>query len=168
VVEWGPPAEEVDDEFPIRLTTGRTVAHYLSGNQTRRIGALVQQAPAPWVEVHPSLGFANGDPVRVITRRGEVTYPALVVSTIRADTAFVPYHWASPVAANVLTVDDLDPTSKIPEFKVCASRLEKGTEITETPPPPVEAGKTPYSDAFSPVDDHRPPTAPQGRGTAQG
>ena len=168
VVEWGPPAEDVDDEFPIRLTTGRTVAHYLSGNQTRRIGALVQQAPTPWVEVHPSLGFANGDPVKVISRRGKVTYPALVVSTIRADTAFVPYHWASPVAANVLTVDDLDPTSKIPEFKVCACRLEKGTEITETPPPPVEPGKKPYSDSFAPVDDHRPPAAPQGRGTAQG
>ncbi|MPZ69508.1 MAG: molybdopterin-dependent oxidoreductase, partial [Actinobacteria bacterium] len=51
-VEWQPPAEEVDDEFPLRLTTGRTVAHFLSGNQTRRIGALVQQTPRPWVEVH--------------------------------------------------------------------------------------------------------------------
>jgi assimilatory nitrate reductase catalytic subunit len=167
-VEWAPPAEEVDDEFPIRLTSGRTVAHYLSGNQTRRIGALVQQAPRPWVEVHPSLGFVNGDAVKVVTRRGEVTYPALVVSTIREDTVFVPYHWAAPVAANILTVDDLDPTSKIPEFKVCACRLEKGREITETPPPPVEPGKSPYSDAFGPVNDIRPPTAPQGRGTGQG
>ena len=167
-VEWAPPAEEVGDEFPIRLTTGRTVAHYLSGNQTRRIGALVQQTPRPWVEVHPSLGFVNGDAVKVVTRRGEVTYPALVVTTIRPDTVFVPYHWASPVAANELTVDDLDPTSKIPEYKVCACRVEPGVEITETPSPPVEAGKTPYSDAFGRDDDSRPPTVPQGRGTAQG
>jgi assimilatory nitrate reductase catalytic subunit len=71
-----------------------------------------------------------------VTRRGEVTYPALVVTTIRPDTVFVPYHWASPVAANDLTVDDLDPTSKIPEYKVCACRVERGVEITETPSPP--------------------------------
>ncbi len=167
-VEWAPPAEEVDDSFPVRLTTGRTVAHYLSGNQTRRLGALVQQTPRPWVEIHPSLGFANGDPVKVVTRRGEVTYPALVVSTIRPDTAFVPYHWASPAAANELTVDDLDPTSMIPEYKVCACRLERGAEITETPLPPVEPGKSSYSNTFARDSDSRPPTTPQGRGTAQG
>jgi assimilatory nitrate reductase catalytic subunit len=167
-VEWHAPAEEVDPDFPIRLTTGRTVAHYLSGNQTRRIGALVQQTPRPWIEVHPSRGFANGDPVKVVTRRGEITFPALVVSTIREDTAFIPYHWASPVAANLLTVDALDPTSKIPEFKVCACRLERGGEITKTPAPPVEPGKEPYADELGPIDDDRPPTVPQGRGTAQG
>ena len=103
-----------------------------------------------------------------MTRRGEVTYPALVVDTIREDTAFVPYHWASPVAANLLTVDALDPTSRIPEYKVCACRLEKGTEITKTPAPPVEPGKRPYDDELGPIDDDRPPTVPQGRGTAEG
>ena len=76
------------------LTTGRTVAHFLSGNQTRRIGTLVEQTPRPWVEVHSSLGFVTGDPVRVVTRRGNITFPALVTDTIRADTVFVPYHWA--------------------------------------------------------------------------
>lgn len=167
-VEWGPPAEEVDEEFPMRLTSGRTVAHYLSGNQTRRIGALVQQTPRPWVEVHPSLGFSNGDPVKVVTRRGDVTYPALVVDTIREDTAFVPYHWASPASVNLLTVDELDPTSKIPEFKVCACRLEDGTQMTKIPPPLVELGKEPYADELGPVDDRRPPTVPQGRGTSEG
>jgi assimilatory nitrate reductase catalytic subunit len=167
-VEWAPPAEEPDEKYPMRLTTGRTVAHFLSGNQTRRIGALVQQTPRPWVEVHPSLGFGNGDPVKVVTRRGEATYPALVVPTIREDTAFVPYHWAAPVAANLMTVDDLDPTSKIPEFKVCSCRLEPGSEMTRTPPPPVEPGKVPYADELGPIDDDRPPTAPQGRGTAEG
>lgn len=163
-VEWHEPAEPIDDEYPLRLTTGRTVAHYLSGNQTRRIGALVEQTPRPWVEVHPSLGFTNGDPVTVITRRGRVTYPALVTDAIRADTVFVPYHWAAPVAANLLTIDALDPTSKIPEFKVCACRLERGSDVDPVAPPPVPPG----AHAAELEPDDRPPTAPQGRGTGEG
>ena len=132
-VEWRPPAEPPDQEFPLRLTTGRTVAHFLSGNQTRRLPGLVEQTPRPWVEVHPSLGFADGDPVRVVTRRGAVTYPALVTEAIRADTVFVPYHWAGPIAANVLTIDALDPISKMPEFKVCACRVERGQAVDPVP-----------------------------------
>jgi assimilatory nitrate reductase catalytic subunit len=165
-VEWRPPAEEVDSKYPLKLTTGRTVAHYLSGNQTRRIDALVQQTPRPWVEVHPSLGYVNGDPVKVTTRRGSATYPALVVSTIRPDTVFIPYHWAGRVAANLMTVDALDPTSKIPEFKVCSCRIEMGTEIDIPPAPPVPPGGQVYDEvgAF----DKRQPSAPQGRGTGRG
>jgi assimilatory nitrate reductase catalytic subunit len=166
-VEWQQPAEPVDDEFPIRLTTGRTVAHFLSGNQTRRIGALVEQAPRPWVEVHPSLGFANGDPVRLVTRRGEVTYPALVTDAIRADTVFVPYHWAGPAAANILTVDALHPISKIPEYKVCAVRVERGETITPPPPPPPPPGGEPSPSVMRTVTEQAPPTAPQGRGTGE-
>jgi assimilatory nitrate reductase catalytic subunit len=165
VVQWREPAEPVDEEYPIRLTTGRTVAHFLSGNQTRRIGALVEQTPRPWVEVHPSLGFANGEPVRVITRRGQVTYPAMVTDTIRPDTVFVPYHWADPVAANLLTVDALHPISKIPEYKVCACRVERGEEITPTPPPPVAPGSHVTATVARTVADLRPPSASQGRGT---
>lgn len=167
-VDWRPPAEEVDERFPLRLTTGRTVAHYLSGNQTRRIGALVQQTPRPWVEVHPALGFVDGDPVRVVTRRGEACYPALVVQTIRRDTVFIPYHWAGPVAANLLTVDALDPTSKIPEFKVCACRVEQGSRVDPVPPPPVPPGTKESREALESIADGRPPSAPQGRGTADG
>ena len=74
-IEWRPPAESVSRRYPMWLTTGRTVAHYLSGNQTRRIDALVEQTPRPWVEVHPSLGFKNGDPVKVTSPRGSATYP---------------------------------------------------------------------------------------------
>jgi assimilatory nitrate reductase catalytic subunit len=166
-VEWHEPAEPPDDEFPLRLTTGRTVAHYLSGNQTRRIPALVEQAPRPWVEVHPSLGYANGQPLRVTTRRGSATYPALVTETIRPDTVFVPYHWPAPTAANILTIDALDPVSKIPEFKVCACRLEPADHIDRVPPPPNPEGHAAYTDERVPLDDPRPPTAPQGRGTAQ-
>jgi assimilatory nitrate reductase catalytic subunit len=163
-VDWRPPAEEVDDEFPLRLTTGRTVAHYLSGNQTRRIEALVQQTPRPWLEVHPSLGFANGAPVRIVTRRGSATYPALVVTTIRPDTVFIPYHWAGRVAANLMTVDALDPVSRIPEFKVCACRIEPGEEIDAVPPPPVVEG-TSLAHELGIAATVLPPSAPQGRGT---
>ena len=168
VVEWQQPHEPVDDEYPLRLTTGRTVAHFLSGNQTRRISALVEQAPRPWVEVHPSLGFQNGDPVRVVTRRGEVTYPALVTEAIRPDTVFVPYHWAGAASANLLTVDALHPLSKIPEYKVCACRIERGEAVTPAPPPPLAPGQAIDAIAERAAADDRPPSAPQGRGTSQG
>ena len=166
-VTWQQPAEPVNEDFPMRLTTGRTVAHFLSGNQTRRIGALVEQSPRPWVEVHPALGFSDGDPVTVQTRRGSVTYPALVTPTIREDTVFIPYHWAKPVAANMLTVDALHPISKIPEYKVCACRVALGSEIDITPAPPVPAGQTVTSEVAQATAGIRPPTAPQGRGTGE-
>jgi assimilatory nitrate reductase catalytic subunit len=128
-IEWRPAAEEPDPEYPIVLTTGRTVAHYLSGTQTRRIGALVDQTPQPWCEMHPrlaqTLGVADGDFVRVTSRRGAIVVRAAVVKTIRPDTVFVPYHWPLDRAANRCTVRALDPVSRIPEFKICAVRLER-------------------------------------------
>jgi assimilatory nitrate reductase catalytic subunit len=127
--EYRPPAEDVDAEFPIFFTTGRVVSQYLSGNQTRRIGGLVDQYPEPKCEMHPllaaRLGVTEGDAVSVITRRGEITVPAQVVKTIRPDTVFVPYHWPGEKSANLLTNRALDPISKIPEYKVCACRVEK-------------------------------------------
>src|SRR5262245_35725585 len=127
--KYRPPAEDVDSEFPIFFTSGRVVSQYLSGNQTRRIGALVDQYPEPKCEMHPvlaaRLGVKDGDHVRVVTRRGEITVPAQVVKTIRPDTVFVPYHWPGNKSANLLTNRALDPISKIPEYKVCACRVEK-------------------------------------------
>ena len=130
--------------------------------------ALVEQTPRPWVEVHPSLAFANGDPVRVVTRRGEATYPALVTEAIRPDTVFVPYHWAGAASVNLLTVDALHPLSKIPEYKVCACRIERGETVTPAPPPPPAPGQTVDPTAARAAADHRPPSVPQGRGTGQG
>ncbi|MEV7175626.1 molybdopterin oxidoreductase family protein [Kitasatospora sp. NPDC093679] len=167
VVEWHPPADPYDDEYPMTLTTGRTVAHYLSGNQTRRLGGLVEQTPRPWVEVHPSHGFRTGDAVRVVTRRGATVLPALVTEAIRTDHVFVPYHWPYPVAANQLTIDALDPRSKIPEYKVCAVRIERAEHLDEVPAPPVPPGRTAYPQAQASRTDPLPPTAPQGRGTAE-
>ena len=128
-VEWRAQAEPPDAEYPIHLTTGRVVAHYLSGSQTRRIGALVEQSSQPTCEMHPRLaeryGIASGDLVCVESRRGSVTVRANVVRTIRPDTVFVPYHWPFDRAANNCTVRALDPVSRIPEYKVCAVRLKK-------------------------------------------
>ena len=118
-----------DDEYPLILTSGRVVYQYLSGNQTRRIGFLVEQCPEPYVEIHPEtaqrLKVNDGERVKVVSRRGEGVFPALVVRTIRPDTIFIPYHWGEELAANQLTNPALDPTSKIPEFKACAARIEK-------------------------------------------
>jgi assimilatory nitrate reductase catalytic subunit len=146
-IELDPATEWPDDEYPLRLTTGRTVAHYLSGNQTRRIGYLVDQTPGPWIEVHPDTaaahGIVDGAAVRVTSRRASVVLPALVVETIRPDTVFIPYHWARPVAANQLTKAAFDPISWIPAFKTATVRIEATDEPLSpvTPPPvPEEAG----------------------------
>ena len=128
-VEYRPPAEETDEEYPVVLTSGRVVSQYLSGTQTRRIGSLVDQYPEPLVEIHPShatrLAVKTGDLVTVESRRGKVTLKASVVSTIREDTVFIPYHWADDRSVNLLTIRALDPVSKIPEYKVCACRVTR-------------------------------------------
>ncbi len=130
-VAYRPPAEVVDDDYPIWLTTGRVASQYLSGTQTRRIGPLVEQYPEPLCEIHPNLaaeyGIADGDQMTVTSRRGSMTLPANVVSTIRPDTLFIPYHWAGNKAANQLTQRVLDPISKIPEYKVSVVRIEKAS-----------------------------------------
>ena len=129
-------AEVVDAAYPIWLTTGRVVSQYLSGTQTRRIGGLVAQYPEPLCEMHPrladQLGVLDGDLVTVTSRRGDMTLPAHVVSTIRPDTVFIPYHWPGRQAANQLTNRALDPTSKMPEFKVAAVKVVKATGRVDT------------------------------------
>jgi assimilatory nitrate reductase catalytic subunit len=127
VVEYRPPTEDVDEEYPIILTTGRVVSQFLSGTQTRRIGPLVDQYPEPRTEMHPrlaeKLGIKDGDWVITESRRGTCTLRAQVVSTIRPDTVFIPYHWGGAKSANQLTIAAQDPISKIPEYKVCAVRV---------------------------------------------
>lgn len=126
-VTYRDPGELTDVEYPVILTTGRVVSQYLSGTQTRRIGKLVDQYPEPMLEIHPTMaasyGIRDGDLVKVVTRRGEGEFPAQLVETIRPDTVFIPYHWPGRKSANQLTSGQLDPISKIPEFKVCAAQL---------------------------------------------
>jgi len=129
VTTYAGPAEDVDDEYPIILTTGRVVSQFLSGNQTRRIGPLVDHYPEPRIEIHPTLaaklGIAHGDWTLAESRRGNCTLRASVVRTIRPDTVFIPYHWGGRKSANQLTNSALDPISGIPEYKVCAVRVRK-------------------------------------------
>lgn len=129
VAPYTPPAEDVDDEYPLMLTTGRVISQFLSGTQTRRIGPLVDQYPEPRLEMHPrlagKLGIADGDWATVESRRGACTLKAQVVTTIRPDTVFVPYHWPGPKGINRVTIAAQDPISKIPEYKVCAVRVVK-------------------------------------------
>ncbi|GGU43418.1 molybdopterin oxidoreductase family protein [Streptomyces daghestanicus] len=127
-VSHRPAAEEPDDEYPVLLTTGRVVAQYQSGAQTRRVDELNAAAPGPFVELHPRLaarlGAAEGDPVAVVSRRGRAVAPARITTGIRPDTVFMPFHWPGEGRANTLTNPALDPTSRMPEFKVCAVRVE--------------------------------------------
>jgi assimilatory nitrate reductase catalytic subunit len=129
VAPYTPPAEDVDEEYPIILTTGRVVSQFLSGTQTRRIGPLVDQYPEPRIEMHPrlaeKLGIEDGDWTTAESRRGQITLRAQVVTTIRPDTIFIPYHWAGAKSVNQLTIAAQDPVSKIPEYKVCAVRVRK-------------------------------------------
>ena len=129
VTEWRESGDPLDGEFPVLLTTGRVVSHYLSGTQTRRIGPLVEQYPEPRLEIHPvlagPLGAVEGDWIKVTTRRSFVVLQASVVKTIRPDTVFMPYHWPGARSANRLTHRTIDPRSKIPEYKVSACRLER-------------------------------------------
>ncbi|MFC0212193.1 molybdopterin oxidoreductase family protein [Paenibacillus chartarius] len=126
---YRPPAEEPCESYPLRLTTGRVVYHYLSGNQTRRIPFLRDMCPEPYVEVHPETaaqyGIAHEEVVRLYTRRGEANYKVKITEAIRKDTVFVPYHFGHEGSVNLLTIAALDPMSRMPEFKACAAQIEK-------------------------------------------
>lgn len=121
-----PAAELPDDDYPLYFTTGRYKEHYNSGAQTRRVEALVEAKPAPLVQVHPrlarELGVVEGELLVVESRRGSVEFVVTLSADIRPDTLFAPFHWGGRQAANLLTNPALDPTSRMPEFKVCAVR----------------------------------------------
>lgn len=121
-------AEVPDAQYPLLLTTGRVVAQYQSGAQTRRVAELNAAAPGPFVELHPRLaarlGVTEGAPLAVVSRRGRAVAPARITDAIRADTVFMPFHWPGEGRANTLTNPALDPVSRMPEFKTCAVRVE--------------------------------------------
>jgi assimilatory nitrate reductase catalytic subunit len=127
-IEYTPPAEEPGGDYPFRLTTGRVVYQYLSGNQTRRLGFLNSQAPEPWVEIHPRaaepLGIRNDDRVRVRTPRGAMELKAMVGPTIRPDTLLIPFRYGHEQAVNWLTNPAVERTVKSPEYKVSAATIE--------------------------------------------
>ena len=127
-LEYKPPAELPDEEYPLILTTGRSLYHFHTGTMTRKVTGLNIIEPEGTVEINPvdasSLKIAEGDRVKVVSRRGEVITKAKVTEQSPPNVVFMAFHFAES-AANILTNPALDPVSKIPEFKVCAVRMEK-------------------------------------------
>jgi len=125
-VQYQPPAELPDDEYPLVLTTGRVVMHYNAGSMTRRTAALLKRSPEPFVEIHPDdaqkLGITADEEVKITTRRGDTLARASITQKLSPGVVFMPFHFPG---TNMLTVDALDKTAKIPEFKVAACKITK-------------------------------------------
>jgi formate dehydrogenase alpha subunit len=127
VVSFCPPAEVTDKEYPFILTTGRNLFQYHSGSMTRRVGTIEGHAGEAYIEINPAdsgkLGIQTGDSIKVSSKRGTVEIKARVTRGIPRGVVFIPMHYRE-AAANVITNDALDPVVKIPEFKVCAVKIE--------------------------------------------
>ncbi len=125
--EYRPPAEQTDEEYNLILTTGRVYFHWHSTTMTRRTSPLNRESPEAFVEISPEDAAArnirNGRKARVSTRRGTVELTARVVKSVAPGVLFIPFHFYE-AAANLLTNPALDPEAKIPEYKVCAAKLE--------------------------------------------
>ena len=126
-VEWEPPGELASDEFPFILITGRQLAHYNCGTQTRRTGNLELQ-PADLVEVNPNdaaeLGIGLGDMVEVESARGKVQTWACITTRVARGNVFLSFHFPE-VKTNLLTSGHSDPGTRCPEYKVTAVRVRK-------------------------------------------
>jgi len=126
-VEFRPPAEEPDPEFPLVLSTGRTLYHYNAATQTRRTEGLVDKQPECFVEIHRKdarrLGVEDGQMVEVVSRRGRVKARALVSRQVRRGVIWMPLHFAE-ARANLLTNDAGDAVTGTGEYKVCAAKIE--------------------------------------------
>ncbi len=127
-IEYIPPAELADNEYPLYLTTGRLLYQYHTGTMTMKTEGLNDRAPGTYVEISPQdaarLDLIDGQKVKVASRRGEIEADVKISDKAVSGTVFLPFHFAT-AAANRLTNSALDPVSKIPEFKVCAVRVSK-------------------------------------------
>jgi formate dehydrogenase major subunit len=125
--EYAPAKELPDQEYPLVLNTGRLLEHWHTGTMTRRATALDALQPGPFVEVHPQdlqrFGICSGNEIAVRSRRGVIRLQARASEAVPPGSIFIPFHFRE-AAANVLTIDELDPIGKIPEFKFCAVRIE--------------------------------------------
>ena len=127
-LDYRPPVELPDEDYPFLLSTGRILFHWHGGTMSRRSPGLDAAAPEAEAELHPDdaarLGVTQGDPVRVTSRRGCVVAVARVTRRSMPGMVFMTFHYAES-ATNLLTIDAVDPTAKIPEYKVCAVTVEK-------------------------------------------
>lgn len=127
-VDYIPPAELPDKEYPFILSTGRILYHFHTGTMSRKDDSLNAFVNEGYIEISPedahALGISNHEKVKVSTRRGEIRIKAKISDRVFPGSVFVPFHF-SEAPANKLTNDALDPKSKIPELKVCACKIEK-------------------------------------------
>jgi len=125
---YRPPAEQPDKDYPFILTTGRNMYHFHTGTMTRKTSGLNEMKSEEEVEINPQdavkLGIADGDRVQVSSRRGKITVKSKVTANSPEGVIFMTFHFAESIT-NLLTNPALDPLSKIPEFKVCAVKVEK-------------------------------------------
>ena len=133
-VEWQPPAEEPDQEYPFILTTGRVLQHFHTGSMTRRVDGLEYLEPEERLHIHPSdasrLGLVDGDWTLVASRRGQVRVRARVTHQVQPGLVFLTFHFAEALG-NVLTIAALDPVAEIPELKVCAVKVQAAPQGEE-------------------------------------
>jgi formate dehydrogenase alpha subunit len=127
-IDYKPPAEPADDEYPFQLTTGRVYAHFHTGTMTRNSPSLDREITECFLEMNPKdaavLGLADGGVAVLESRRGSVSTKVKLTSSIHEGTVFMPFHFLES-RANILTNPAFDPIAKIPEYKVCAVKLRK-------------------------------------------
>lgn len=127
-IDYKPPAEVPDEEYPFYLTTGRIYAHYHTGTMSRNSPSLEREIDECFLEMNPEdaseIGISEGDLVLVESRRGSISTRTKIVKTIKKNNLFLPFHFLES-RTNILTNPSLDPIAKIPEFKVCSVRLKK-------------------------------------------
>ena len=132
-LKYLPPREMSDENYPLILTTGRSLYHFHTGTMTRKVAGLNAIEPEGVVEISPQdasqLGIAHGDKVKISSRRGEIIAKAKVSKASPLGVVFMTFHFAES-AANILTNPELDPVSKIPELKVSAVKVEKLTFVS--------------------------------------
>ncbi len=125
---YAPPAEETDKEYNFVLSTGRVYWHWHTRTMTNRTAVLERESPCPYVEMHSDdakeLGIRDGQLVKVTSRRGTITLKAALGQKVVRGSLFMPFHFRE-AAANILTINAVDPIAKIPEYKVCAVKVEK-------------------------------------------
>jgi len=127
-LKYTPPGEMPDEDYPLILSTGRSLYHFHTGTMTRKVAGLNIIEPEAAVEINPEdasrLGIAQGDKVKISSRRGEVVVKAKITDSFAPGVVFMTFHFAES-AANIITNPKLDPVSKIPELKVAAVKVEK-------------------------------------------
>ena len=122
------PDELPDEEYNFVLSTGRVYWHWHTGTMTRRTSTLDREIPGGYIEINPQdaqrLNIKKGERLKISSRRGEIVTPAKITEKVKEGSVFIPFHFCE-ASANVLTNPAVDPVAKIPEYKVCAVKIEK-------------------------------------------